>query len=158
MEIIHWDPISRKRNKSARYTDEDFVNGYDLDMEDFSSLTTKYNAGELLREEEQRLHLYVMTLMKIVLENPKIMPRNTDELDKVTDAMFVAMWGSLRYIKDGRSPYSYLYRSGYTSACTWFKKQIKEREKEESIRKHCEEVYLEYMDSISDHKVSCSQI
>lgn len=109
MEIIHWEPISRKRNKSARYTDDGFVNGYDLDMEDFSGLTTKYNSDELSREEEQRLHLYVMTLMKIVLENPKIMPRNTEELDKVTDAMYVAMWGSLRYIKDGRSPYSYLY-------------------------------------------------
>ena len=110
MELLKWRPVDRKRNKNIRYTDADYVTGYDLDMDDFSLLVGKFNAGSLSYLEECRLTVHVRTMLNIVLENPKIQPR-PDEIDPLTDAMFMAMWGSLKYIKEGKKPYSYMYQA-----------------------------------------------
>lgn len=152
MQTLKWTETSRKRNNSLSHDHPDYVPGYDLDMADFTELTATYNERALSRQEEDRLHLYVMTLMNIVLENPKLNPRH-DEIDQLTDAMYIDGWGSLRYIRDGRKPYSYVYRSMFTAACRFFKRKIKEREKEEAIRNHCAEAYDEWLGEVGDHKV-----
>lgn len=152
MQTLKWTETSRKRNNSLSHDHPDYVPGYDLDMADFTELTATYNERALSRQEEDRLHLYVMTLMNIVLENPKLNPRH-DEIDQLTDAMYIDGWGSLRYIRDGKKPYSYIYRSMFTAACRFFKRKIKEREKEEAIRNHCAEAYDEWLDEVGDHKV-----
>ena len=152
MQTLKWTETSRKRNNSLSHDHPDYVPGYDLDMADFTELTATYNERALSRQEEDRLHLYVMTLMNIVLENPKLNPRH-DEIDQLTDAMYIDGWGSLRYIRDGKKPYSYVYRSMFTAACRFFKRKIKEREKEEAIRNHCVEAYDEWLGAVGDHKV-----
>lgn len=152
MQTLKWTETSRKRDNSLSHDHPDYVPGYDLDMADFTELTATYNERALSRQEEDRLHLYVMTLMNIVLENPKLNPRR-EELDQLTDAMYIDGWGSLRYIHDGKKPYSYVYRSMFTAACRFFKRKIKEREKEEAIRTHCAEAYDEWLDEVGDHKV-----
>lgn len=152
MQTLKWTETSRKRDNSLSHDHPDYVPGYDLDMADFTALTATYNERALSRQEEDRLHLYVMTLMNIVLENPKLNPRR-EELDQLTDAMYIDGWGSLRYIRDGKKPYSYVYRSMFTAACRFFKRKIKEREKEEAIRNHCAEAYDEWLDEVGDHKV-----
>ena len=156
MQLIKWTPVGRKRNKTIRYTDPEYIRGYDIDIVDFSELVDKYNENKLTSTEENRLLDHVLTMIQIVTENPDINPR-PGELDELTDVMFMDAWGALRYIKPKKNPYSYIYRSAYTGACTrYYKKKITERTKSEAIERHCREVFDQYNDSISDHKVRCT--
>lgn len=155
MDLIRWNPVKRKRSNDFKYTDAEFVRGYDIDMPDFTALVTKYNTSVLLPKEENRLSDYVLTLMQIVTENPKINPQ-PDELSDLADAMFLDIWNALHYIKPNTKPYSYLYRAGYTCACRFFKKKISERQKAEEINEHVTEEFVLYHDSVIDHKVRTS--
>lgn len=155
MDLIRWNPVKRKRSNDFKYTDAEFVRGYDIDMPDFTELVTKYNTSVLLPKEENRLSDYVLTLMQIVTENPKINPQ-PDELSDLADAMFLDIWNALHYIKPNTKPYSYLYRAGYTCACRFFKKKITERQKAEEINEHVTEEFVLYHDSVIDHKVRTS--
>lgn len=155
MDLIRWNPVKRKRSNDFKYTDAEFVRGYDIDMPDFTALVTKYNTSVLLPKEENRLSDYVLTLMQIVTENPKINPQ-PDELSDLADAMFLDIWNALHYIKPNTKPYSYLYRAGYTCACRFFKKKITERQKAEEINEHVTEEFVLYHDSVIDHKVRTS--
>lgn len=155
MELLIWVNPNRKRSNKLAYSDPNFVVGYDIDMADFSALVDTYNQRNLLPGEETRLHRYIMTMMNIVLENPKINPTK-GEVDELTDVMYLDGWGSLKHIKPGVKPYSYIYRSMYTAACTrYYLKKIKEREREKAIIEHCEEELALWEDSVSDHKVRC---
>lgn len=151
MEIITWNKISRKRSNLIPHDSPDFNRGYDLDMADFTALVGKYNDKTLTHTEEERLYLYVMTMINIVLENPKLNPTKV-EMDALTDAMFLDGWNALHYIKDGRKPYSYIYRSMYTAACRYYKKVIKDREKKEQLNQWIDDAYAEYMESVGTGK------
>lgn len=153
MDKLRWKPVNRKRSNKFKYNDPEYNRGYDLDMEDFTALVVKYNANSLNYIEECRLGDHVMTMMNIVLENPKINPRSPEELDKITDDMFLSGWNSLHYIKDGKKPYSYVYRCMYTAACKYYTKVVKDRQKQEEIDEWVTEAYLEYRDSIRSGKV-----
>lgn len=153
MELLHWVTVDRKRSREIPYNHKDFVRGYDLDMTDFTSLVETFNQRQLLAEEETRLYDYVRTMMNIIFENPKINPRNKAEKEDCADSMFVDCWSALKYIKEGRSPYSYVYRAGYTAACRYFKKKIADRKKRDEIDKHLRECAEEYKASVSDGRV-----
>ena len=153
MDKLRWKPVNRKRSNKLKYNDPEYNRGYDLDMEDFTALVVKYNANSLTYIEECRLGDHVMTMMNIVLENPKINPRSPEELDKITDDMFMSGWNSLHYIKYGKKPYSYVYRCMYTAACKYYTKVVKDRKKQEEIDEWVTEAYLEYRDSIRSGKV-----
>ena len=155
MQLIKWTPVGRKRNKTIRSTDPEYIRGYDVDIVDFSELVDKYNENNLTSTEENRLLDHVLTMIQIVTENPDINPR-PGELDELTDVMFMDCWNALHYIKPKTNPYPYIYRAGFTGACTrYFKKKITERLKAEAIEKHCREVFDLYNDSVIDHKVRC---
>lgn len=153
METLKWRPVSRKRSNDISHDDPSYVRGYDLDMKDFTELVGKYNARTLTYLEECRLGDYVLTMMNMVLENPKIRPKGNEEMDGITDAMFVDGWNSLHYIKEGRKPYSYVYRSMYTAACRFYKKRISDRKKQEALDEYVEDTYAEYRESVGDGKV-----
>lgn len=158
MDKLRWKPVNRKRSNKLKYNDPEYNRGYDLDMEDFTSLVVKYNANSLNYIEECRLGDHVMTMMNIVLENPKINPRSPEELDKITDDMFMSGWNSLHYIKDGKKPYSYVYRCMYTAACKYYTKVVKDRKKQEEIDEWVTEAYLEYRDSVRSGKVGEDEV
>lgn len=153
MKLLHWEKVDRKRSREIPYTNENFVLGYDLDMTDFTSLVEMFNKQQLPSDEESRLYSYIMTMLNIVFENPKVNPRNTDEKEDCADSMFVDCWNALRYIKTGTSPYSYIYRAGYTAACRYFKKKIADRKKNEAIKEHLRECSEEYKNDVSDGRV-----
>lgn len=154
MELIHWRTVTRKRSKKIPYTSPEFVHGYDIDSADFTALVTQYNANQLDHREEERLYDYVRTVMQIVLENPKkFNPRSAEEKDALTDAMFVAMWGAMKYVKDGKDPYSYVYRCGYTAGCTFYRKLYAERAKEQAIAEHLDSCYLDWEAEVKNPKV-----
>lgn len=153
MELLYWKPVKRKRSREIPYNDPEFVLGFDLDIEDFKALVAAYNKRQLDREEETRLYNHVRTMLSVVFENPSINPKGLQEKADCADAMFLDMWNSLGYIKPGASPYSYMYRAGYTAACRFFKKKISDRKKEEAIQKHLWECFRDYKESQSDGKV-----
>ena len=153
MELLKWRAVGRKRRNDLPFADPAYVRGYDLDMADFTLLVDRYNAGPLSRPDESRLFDHVMTMLNIVLENPKINPL-PGEMDGLSDRMFLDMWNALHYIRSGTRPYSYVYRAGYTAACNFFKQQIREREKEEAIEKHLAECFAAWQDECSTHKVT----
>ena len=152
MNLLSWKTVDRRREKNIRYTDSQFVWGYDLDLEDLSELIGRFNEQTISSVEENRLYKYTMTMMNIVLENPKVHPRSMEETDSLTDHMFMKVWGALRYIKRGANPYSYLYRSGITAVSEFYKKRYKDREREEVLNEHLERCYDEYMSEFADHK------
>lgn len=154
MELIRWRAVTRKRSRKIPHDSPDFVHGYDIDSADFTELVARYNARTIDHREEERLYDYVRTVMQIVLENPKkFNPRNAEEKDALTDAMFTAMWGGMKYVKDGKDPYSYVYRCGYTSGSTYYKKLYKQREKEQAIAKHLDDCYLDWEAEVRNPKV-----
>lgn len=153
MDKLRWKPINRKRSNKLKYNDPEYNRGYDLDMEDFTTLVVKYNANSLTYIEECRLGDHVMTMMNIVLENPKINPKTKEELEAITDDMFMSGWNSLHYIKDGKKPYSYVYRCMYTAACKYYTKVAKDRKKQQEIDEWVTDAYMEYRDSIRSGKV-----
>lgn len=154
MELLRWKKVTRKRSKNIPYTSPDFVRGYDIDSVDFAVLVRRYNEKRLDAVEEGRLYDYVRTVMQMVLENPgKFNPPSEKEKDELTDAMFVAMWGGMKYVKDGKDPYSYVYRCGYTAGCAFYKKLYAERAKEQAIAEHLDSCYLDWQAEVMDNKV-----
>lgn len=157
MKLLNWVKVNRKRRNDLSHTDKEYVRGYDIDMPDFTLLVSKYNAEDITRIEENQLMDYILTMLNIVLENPRINPKQ-DELDSLSDQMFIDMWGAMKYIRNGTKPYSYIYRSGYTAACRYYKKIISDRAKKQAIEEHVNEVFMEYMDEVDDHKVYTSEM
>lgn len=152
MLLIRWSPVDRKRRNDIQYSAPEYVVGYDLDMDDFSALVDKYNTEEITESEKNRLHIYVLTMLQIVTENPKINPK-PGEIEDLVDAMYLDAWNALHYIKKGVKPYSYIYRAAYTSACRFYKQRITNRNKELAILSHLMEEFNDYKESISDHRV-----
>lgn len=152
MELLKWTAVTRKRSNDIPYDSPDYVRGYDIDMADFAALVVKHNDQTLKYAEECRLADHVRTMINIVMENPKINPRTREEREAVADAMFLDGWHSLQYIKEGAKPYSYVYRSMYTAACRYYKKLVKDRQKQEALQAAIDECYAEYRESISDGK------
>ena len=152
MELLYWKPITRKRARTLSYQDPDFVLGYDIDVSDFTALVEKFNQNTLEYAEEHRLYDHIRTMINIVMENPSINPKGSEKAE-CADIMFVDAWQAMRYIKPGKSPYSYIYRSAYTAACRYFKKKIAERKKEEAIQNHLWECFRDYQEAQSDGRV-----
>lgn len=159
MKQIRWNAVSRKRLRNARYTDPEYVVGYDLDTHDMDELVAKFNANNITETESNRLGRHVLTLMQIVVENPKFLSRPKDDYEELTDYMFLKMWGAIKYIDitKGRA-YSYLYRSGYTAVASYYQNKNKVDEREKQIDEYLQDVWQEYDEDYSDHKVVTSSL
>ena len=159
MKQIRWNAVSRKRLRNARYTDPEYVVGYDLDTHDMDELVAKFNANNITETESNRLGRHVLTLMQIVVENPKFLSRPKDDYEELTDYMFLKMWGAIKYIDitKGRA-YSYLYRSGYTAVASYYQNKNKVDEREKQIDEYLQDVWQEYDEDYSDHKLVTSSL
>lgn len=154
MKQIRWNSVNRKRLRNASYTDPNYVVGYDLDTHDMDALVGKFNDRTITELESDRLGKHVLTLMQIVIENPKFLSRPKEDYEELTDFMFMKMWGALKYIDitKGRA-YSYLYRSGYTAVAAYYNQKAKAEEREKQIDEYLQDVWQEYDEERSDHKV-----
>lgn len=157
MELIKWRPVDRKRMKDIRYSDPDYVRGYDIDVVDFAELAQKFQNGNLGMAEERRLADHVLTMISIVTSNPKVSYFD-GEFGDLTDAMFVDCWAAVGKLKPGVSPYSYMYRVGYMAAWHHFKKTVKSKKKAEAIEKHLQECFDEWAAEARDPKVPAHTI
>lgn len=62
MEAIKWSNPHRKRNIHVSYTDPDYVQGYDIDLQDFAYLVNKLHNNLRLTPQENDRYRYLHTL------------------------------------------------------------------------------------------------
>lgn len=155
MQLIKWKTVTRKRIRGISHTDPEYVRGYDLDTADFSRLVDTFNERDLTGPEERQLMDYALTMVAIILENPKISYSN-GEFDGLTDQIFFDVWRSFKYIRTGTNPYSYAYRAGFGGAMTYFGKKIRAREKEAAIQDHIFDVMEEFYSETNAGKTDCA--
>lgn len=151
MELIKWRHVTRKRSKSLKWTDSDFVRGYDVDVPDMTELVKKFNSETLGYNEQERLGTYVLTILNIVLEYKKVnIPIALK--DMATDKVFVSMWNSIKYIKEGRNPFTYMYTCGVNSMRHFVTDYNKFCRKTRKISEHLKDCLDEFVSETSSHK------
>lgn len=157
MKIPIWKDPHRKRNNSIRYTDNNYVKYYDLDLEDLTELIDKLRNEERLNElENNRYGIYVITIALIVQENPKFKNKSLIEREEMIDQQILELLTGLPHFdKDkGSSIYSYAYRIGYTAACHYYTNKIKDYKKQKAIEDHCMNELNDYLEFIGTGKVN----
>lgn len=161
MKLPLWRNPNRTRNNSIRYTDNDYVKYYDLDLQDLSELIDKLRNNERLNvQENNRYGVYVITIALIVQENSKFKKKCLTEREEMLDQQILELLTGLPHFdKDkGSSIYSYAYRIGYTAACHYYTNKIKDYKKHKAIEEHCMKELDIYLESISTGKVITTEV
>lgn len=144
MNFFEWKTVKRKRSKSLRYTDREFVQGYDVDVHDIVNLSKKIEQDALTYSERERLGVHIITIVNIVFENPKIRIIDRDIKLQAAERSFIAMWKSLDKISE-RNAFSYLYTVGFNAWKKFTRASIAKRRKSDAIRTHvneCIDIYI----------------
>ena len=156
MKLPTWNKVQRRRKIHISYTDPDFVEYYDIDLDDFTKLVVKLRNKERLTEaENDRYGLYILTVALIVQENKKFKNKTLTEKEEMIEQQYMELLQGLPTFNPnkGCSIYSYAYRIGYTSACHYFTFKIDEAEEWKAIEEHCKQELEDYYYEWSDHKV-----
>lgn len=151
MNFFEWKSVKRKRSKSLRYTDNDFVQGYDVDVNDIVNLSKKAALDSLTYAERERLGIHIISVVNIVFENPKIRIIDRDVKLMAAELSFIAMWKSLDKINE-RNAFSYLYTVGFNAWKKFTRASISKRRKNEAISNHIEECIDTYINESSSGK------
>lgn len=144
MNFFEWKSVKRKRSKSLHYTDKDFVQGYDVDVDDIVNLSKKVSPDTLTYSERERLGVQIISIVNIVFENPKIRIIDQDVKQQAAIRSFSAMWKSLDKVSE-RNAFSYLYTVGFNAWKKFTRASIAKRRKSDAIRTHvneCAELYI----------------
>lgn len=151
MNFFEWKTVKRKRSKSLRYTDREFVQGYDVDVHDIVNLSKKVEPDTLTYSERERLGVHIITIVNIVFENPKIRIIDRDIKQQAAERSFIAMWKSLDKISE-RNAFSYLYTVGFNSWKKFTRASIAKRRKNDAICTHIKECVDLYINESSSGK------
>lgn len=144
MNFFEWKTVKRKRSKSLHYTDNEFVQGYDVDVLDIMNLSKKVAQNTLTYSERERLGVHIITIVNIVFENPKIRIIDRDIMQQAAERSFIAMWKSLDKISE-KNVFSYLYTVGFNAWKKFARASIAKRRKNDAICTHineCTELYV----------------
>lgn len=144
MNFFEWKTVNRKRSKCLRYTDNEFVQGYDVDVLDIVNLSKKVAQDTLTYSERERLGVHIITIVNIVFENPKIRIIDRDIKQQAAERSFIAMWKSLDKISEINA-FSYLYTVGFNAWKKFARASIAKRRKNDAICTHineCTELYI----------------
>ena len=126
MNFFEWKTVKRKRSKILQYTDNEFVQGYDVDIQDIVNLSKKVEQDALTYSERERLGVHIITIVNIVFENPKIRIIDRDIKQQAAERSFIAMWKSLDKISE-RNAFSYLYTVGFNAWKKFVRSSISKR-------------------------------
>lgn len=151
MNFFEWKTVKRKRSKSLRYTDSEFVQGYDVDVHDIVNLSKKVEPDTLTYSERERLGVHIITIVNIVFENPKIRIIDRDIKQQAAERSFIAMWKSLDKISE-RNAFSYLYTVGFNAWKKFTRASIAKRRKNDVICAHINECIDLYINECSSGK------
>lgn len=153
MNFFEWKTVKRKRSKSLRYTDSEFVQGYDVDVHDIVNLSKKVAPDTLTYSERERLGIQIISIVNIVFENPKIRIIDQDVKQQAAIRSFTAMWKSLDKISE-RNAFSYLYTVGFNAWKKFTRASIAKRRKNDAICTHINECTELYINECSSGKTS----
>lgn len=152
-----WKDPGRKRNCHAKYNSPDYVNYYDLDLEDFTNLVLKVKDNQRLTpQEDERYAMYIYTIIYIVHENSKFKNKPLVEWYELFEQGVLELLQALpKFEKDrGSSIYSFAYRCCYVSFIHYYENKKQNYLKQQEIIKHCNEELDNYLYEFSTHKVS----
>lgn len=125
--------VNRKRIKQIRYTDPEYVSGYDIDLIDFQELNDKrIKAIPLTPAEDQRYGVYILTMVEIVMEGPKFRNKVGDERQEAKDNSAAELAISLMSFNPERgSIFSFSYYCAYVGAIHYYtdKQKIAKKDK-----------------------------
>lgn len=127
--------VNRKRIKKIRYTDPEYVAGYDVDLIDFQELNDKrIKAISLTPAEDQRYGIYILTMVEIVMEGPKFRNKVGIERQEVKDqAAFELTIALMSYNPERGSIFSFSYYCAYVGAIHYYTAKAKLNKKEQII-------------------------
>lgn len=151
MNFFEWKTVKRKRSKILQYTDNEFVQGYDVDIQDIVNLSKKVAQDTLTYSERERLGVHIITIVNIVFENPKIRIIDRDIKLQAAERSFIAMWKSLDKISE-RNAFSYLYTVGFNAWKKFTRASIAKRRKNDAICTHVNECIDLYINECSSGK------
>ena len=151
MNFFEWKSVKRKRSKILHYTDKDFVQGYDVDVDDIVNLSKKVSPDTLTYSERERLGIQIISIVNIVFENPKIRIIDQDVKQQAAIRSFGAMWKSLDKISE-RNAFSYLYTVGFNAWKKFTRASIAKRRKNDAIRTHVNECIDLYINECASGK------
>ena len=151
MNFFEWKTVKRKRSKILQYTDNEFVQGYDVDIQDIVNLSKKVAQDTLTYSERERLGVHIITIVNIVFENPKIRIIDCDIKLQAAERSFIAMWKSLDKISE-RNAFSYLYTVGFNAWKKFTRASIAKRRKNDAICTHVNECIDLYINECSSEK------
>jgi len=156
MKLPTWRKIERKRSIDIRYTDSDFNDYYDIDLDDFTVLVLKLKNKERLSESENdRYGKYILTMCLIVLEGPKFKKKPSYEKEEIIEQQYYELLRGITLFNPdkGSRIFSYAYRIAYTAACHWYTHGAQKAIQDTAIMEHCMEELREYLDAVTDGKV-----
>lgn len=127
--------VNRKRIKKIRYTDPEYVSGYDVDLIDFQELNDKrIKAIPLTPAEDHRYGVYILTMVEIVMEGPKFRNKVGIERQEVKDqAAFELTIALMSFNPERGSIFSFSYYCAYVGAIHYYTAKAKLKKKEQII-------------------------
>lgn len=127
--------VDRKRIKKIRYTDPEYVSGYDVDLVDYEELNNKrINNVPLTPAEDQRYGIYILTMVEIVMEGPKFRNKVSTERQDIKDqSAFELTIALMSYNPERGSIFSFSYFCAYIGAIHYYANKAKLNKKEQII-------------------------
>ena len=157
MNPMRWKDPGRKRIIDIKYNDENYVPGYDIDVNDFADLVCKLKKKiHLSSIEDKRYGEYIMAIIETVIESPKFKSNDRNVKFELRDQMaYELCTGILSFNPDKKSSiFSYAYRIAYVAGCHYFTNRTNDKAKQKAITEHCLEEMQEYIESITNHKIN----
>ena len=157
MIIPKWSDPHRKRKGNAKFTDDDYVRYYDLDLLDFKALVLKLASGNRLTEfENDRYGIYIITISIIVLEGPQFRMKPRIEKEQVIEQMYMELLSKLiNFDPSYSSIYPYAYRIAFTAGIHYYKALIRNSKQQKKIQAHLDACLADFKAEISDCKITC---
>lgn len=127
--------VNRKRIKKIRYTDPEYVSGYDIDLIDYQELNDKrIKAIPLTPAEDKRYGVYILTMVEIVMEGPKFRNKVGIERQEVKDqAAFELTIALMAFNPERGAIFSFSYYCAYVGAIHYYTDKAKLNKKEQII-------------------------
>lgn len=132
---VTFKKVNRKRIKKIRYTDTEYVVGYDIDLVDYQELNDKrINNVPLTPAEDQRYGIYILTMVEIVMEGPKFRNKVGIERQEVKDqSAFELTIALMSYNPERGTIFSFSYFCAYIGAIHYYTDRDKINKKEQII-------------------------